>query len=203
MKRLTLTLAALLFCACRNEPPPSPPKGRPEVLVDKTPPLPEGHPDLPALKVASRSVRRLSVEQIERSLDVIGNLPPGTVRLPDNLALTLGQPDYDQVTEESLDTSPLFMKFMLDLGGIACTNLSDAEPNRPVADRLMTRFSTVDENLRHMLLRFTSIEGDAAKPYLERLKATYEAGARSTTRPRGGYEAVCIALFTSPEFLLY
>ena len=67
----------------------------------------------------------------------------------------------------------------------------------------MTRSTGVDENIRFMLLRFTGIDGQDAPPYLTRLRAAYDRGATSTARPRAGYEAVCIALFTSPEFLLY
>jgi hypothetical protein len=190
---------------CKPDPVvvPPPPKMRPQVMTETLPPMPAGHPDLGALKLASRGPRRLSVDQIERSLDTIGNLPKGTVKLPPDLAVTLGRPDFERVTEEALDPSPLFMKFMVDLGAFACNSLSDAEPNRPVAERLMTRSADIDENLRFMLLRFTAIEGEGAAPYLTRLRAAYDRATVSAARPRAGYEAVCIALFTSPEFLLY
>ena len=202
-----LLLAATAACGdggkkTAGPPAPAMPKA-PAVVTQRLPDMPEGHPDLGGLKVASRGPRRMSVDQIERSLDTIGDLPPGTVKLPADLAVTLGRPDYNRVTEENLEPTPLFMKFMVDFGTIYCTNLSDAEAGRPAGERLMTRFPALDDNLRHMLLRLTGIEGAAADPYLARLRAAHERGARSTARARGGYEAVCLALFTSPEFLLY
>ena len=68
--------------------------------------------------------------------------------------------------------------------------------------RFFTRFETVDENLRYLLLRFTGIEGADADAYVTRLKAAYEEGSQSAVS-LSGYQTVCVALFTSPEFLLY
>lgn len=162
-----------------------------------------GHPAPRGLDVLSRGPRRLSVAQVERALDEIGNLPPGTVRLEPGLAAALGRPDFGRVTEESLEPSPLFMKFMMDLGAIACRNLTDYEPARPLSERVFTRHPETADNLRHLLVRFTGIEGAAAEPYLERLQRVFQAGRSGPRGELGGYEAVCLALFTSPEFLLY
>jgi hypothetical protein len=195
-----LGLALCTACPSSTAVPPKP-KVTPDVLAEKLPNMPNGHPDLGSLSVASRAPRRLSVHQLERSLDSIGEFPPGSIDLG-ALALTLGEPDYDRVTEESLDPSPLYMKFGLDLGVFFCNALSDYEAQRPAAERVMTRFPTVEENLAFLLFRFTSLEGEAAADYLPRLKAAYDRGAKSV-RPLGGYEAACISLFTSPEFLLF
>ena len=73
---------------------------------------------------------------------------------------------------------------------------------RPAAEKFFTRFPTVDENIRYLMLRFTGIEGADADPYVTRLKAAYEAGSQGTA-VLAGYQTVCAALFTSPEFLLY
>lgn len=200
--RSPLLLAALLL-GCTAEPMAPPPPPPAEVARQVLPPMPEGHPDVAALSVLSRGTRRMSVEQLERSLDSIGQLPPGSVKLPDSLALTLGRPDYLQVTEETLEPSPLFMKFMMDLGGIFCSNVSDGDPARPLEQRVLTRFSNRDENLRYLVLRFTGIEGAAADPYVERLRPVFEQGRSGAKGEASGWQAVCVALFTSPEFLLY
>ena len=76
-----------------------------------------------------------------------------------------------------------------------------AEATRTDA-KIFTRFTTVDENLRFLLLRFTGIEGSDADPYVARLQTVYQAGSQSSA-PLSGYQAVCVSLFTSPEFLLY
>lgn len=211
--RVALLGAVMAVTAC------SQPEARTEVVVDPAPDagvaqptavtvtqlaqLPDTHPDLDSLKIPSRSTRRMSLDQLLRSIDVVGGLAPGTAQMDPNLALTLGKPDYLQVKEESLEPSPLFMKFMNDLGAAVCTGLGDADPNRPAGERVLTRFADHDQNLRFLLLRFTSIEGPAADPYVERLDAVYQRASVSTARPLAGWEAVCIALFTSPEFLIY
>lgn len=201
-KLLFVSLLAVCACQKKTEPPPAPPKV-PEVNKISVAQMPAGHPSLPSLTVQSRGPRRLSVDQLEKALDQIGNVPAGTVVLPPDMAFTLGRPDYKRVTQEQLEPSPLFMKFMVDLGGAFCTNIAMAEAGRPTDQKVFTRYGTVDENLSYMLLRFTGIDGDDAAPYLPRLKSAYDTGAQNATLTLGGYQAVCMSLFTSPEFLLY
>jgi hypothetical protein len=198
-----LSLAALAAWSCTAQPAAQP--SLPTLLVDHQPlpPMPDGHPDLGALSVLSRGPRRLSVDQLERSLDAIGQLPKGTVKLPQSLALTLGRPDYLEVTEESLEPTPLFMKFMMDLGGYFCGAVGDADPNRPADQRVLTRFADREPNLRYLLLRFTGIDGSDAAPYVARLGTVFDAARSGAKGEAGGWQAVCLALFTSPEFLLY
>ncbi len=192
---------AIFVFACTTEPEPVPSVQQP-AATEVLPALPPGHPE-PSLGVRSRGPRRMSVEQIERSLDQIGLLPEGTVKIPDDLAVTLGRPDYQKVTEESLEPSPLFMKFMMDLGAIICTNLGTVELERPQDQRVYLRSDDPEENLRRMVLVFTGIEGADADPYVARLWRVYSTAVESARGQLGGYEAVCLALFTSPEFLLY
>lgn len=205
MRKLLLAAAcASLVAGCQKkaEKPPAPPQA-PEVTKISVPQMPDGHPSLGSLAVQSRGPRRLSVDQLEKALDAIGNVPAGTVVLPADMAFTLGRPDYKRVTAEQLDPSPLFMKFMVDLGAVYCGNLAMAESTRPQDQKVFTRYATVDENVKYMLLRFTGIDGDDATPYLPRLKSAFDGGAQSASVVLGGYQAVCMALFTSPEFLLY
>jgi len=201
VKRASLLIA---LAGCSAAPTPALPPPPPALARVDQGTVPNGHPDLGSLGILSRGPRRMSVDQLERSLEQIGQLAPGAVVFPESLAVTLGKPDYLRRTEEALEPSPLFMKFMLDLGAIACGNLAGADPQRPAEDRVLTRYDgDIDRNIDHVLLRFTGIEGAAAEPYHQRLKLTYERGARSPRGPIAGWEAVCIAVFTSPEFLLY
>lgn len=202
--RCLLIAPLVLVLACGEEAAPvEPPRARPPVTEVVVPDLPVDHPSMGDLSILSRGPRRLSVDQLERSIEQIGNLGPGTVQIPENLALTLGRPDYVKVTEESLSPSPLFMKFMMDLGGIVCAQLRDAEPLRAVDQRVFLRYTTKEENLANLLVRFTGIDGEDATPYVARLSRVYEAGVTGGGTELAGYEAACIALFTSPEFLLY
>lgn len=204
--RSAAIIACALLGACdarQGEPLPPTLHERPSVERESGPAMPPTHPDVEALRILSRGPRRMSVEQLERSIEQIGELPRGTVALPDSLALALGRPDDLRVTEESLEPSPLFMKFMTDLAGYVCTALSDADPGRPEHQRVLTRFGDRDTNIAYLLLRFTGIEGAAAEGYAERLRTVYDGGSKGARGERAGWEAVCIALFTSPEFLLY
>jgi hypothetical protein len=204
MKKLVIAaLAVAGAAACTQKPveplPPPPPL---TVLSNPSPSMPDGHPALSDLAISSRGPRRMSVDMLERSLDQMADLPAGTVKLPADLAVTLGRPDYRRVTEEQLQPTPLFMKFMLDFSTVYCSNLAQFEPQRPADQKFFTRFTSVDENLRFLLLRFTGIEGTEADAYATRLKAAYDEGSQSAA-PLSGYQTVCVALFTSPEFLLY
>lgn len=203
MKKLALAVFALAACSKPAAVIPAPPTPKPpDVVAAQVPTMPTGHPAMAALKVSSRGPRRLSVDQLERSLDSIGNVPPGTVKLPVDLAFTLGRPDFRRVTEESLDPSPLFMKFMVDLSTFFCDAMGDNEAMRPAGEKLFTRNASIDDNLAFLLARFTGIEGPEAAPYLVRLRKAYDAGTQST-KTYGGYRAACMGLFNSPEFLLY
>ena len=67
----------------------------------------------------------------------------------------------------------------------------------------LTRYEDVDRNIDDLLLRLTGIDGDAAAPYRARLAEVYREASGSPRGAAAGWEAVCIAVLTSPEFLLY
>lgn len=209
MKTISQIGALMILCgsiACEAEKTPAEPvtpREKEIVTPEMQPEMPADHPNMGELSVLSRGPRRMSVDQIERSIEKIGELPAGSVVLDRSLALALGRPDYLQVTEESLEPSPLFMKFMMDLSGYICTALSDYDPMRPKEQRILGRFDDLEENIRFMLFRFTGLEGPMADNYVERLKVVHAAGAAGARGVPGGSEAVCMALFTSPEFLIY
>ena len=197
-----LCLLLLASCLGDDETEVAGPERTP-AQVEATDPLPPDHPAMAGLDVLSRGPRRLSVEQLERSIEAFGQLEPGSIVIPPDLALALGQPDYLQTTEENLDPTPLFMKFMMDLGGLICPGLAEVDAIRPVEERIFTRFDSLQDNLRHAILVSTGIDGDDADPYVERLTRVFEAGRQGPRGDVSGREAVCLALLTSPEFLLY
>jgi hypothetical protein len=205
MMRTLLILGLLGSSACNanSRPQIQPPKPPAEVSKVAQPDMPDGHPDLATLAVLSRGPRRMSVDQLERSIEKIAQLPSGTVQLPDSLAMALGKPDYLRVTDESLDPSPLFMKMMMDLSGYVCGALWDSDPMRPADQRVLTRYSDPEQEIRYLLLRFTGLEGSNADSYVPRLKAAHDTAASGALGEKGGWTSVCMSLFTSPEFLLY
>src|SRR5262245_53908973 len=101
---LTLSLASLLGCPAKDEVQPPVERPKTPATVTELPSMPVDHPDIDSLKVLSTGPRRLSVEQLERSVEVIiGGIPEGQFNLDTNLALTLGEPDYLTRTDESLE----------------------------------------------------------------------------------------------------
>ena len=201
---LSLSLLSLFGCSGKDEPvlPVERPK-LPATVTDLGA-MPIDHPDIGTLDVLSRGPRRMSVEQLERSVEVIiGGIPEGQFNLDQTLALTLGEPDYLIVTDESLEPTPLYMKFMMDLGAYVCQAVRDYDPQRSVEDRVFTRYTDKDQNIRYILLRFTGIDGPEADPYVARLSRVFDAGRSGPNGDASGWEAVCLAVFTSPEFLLY
>ena len=209
IRKPALKLAPFAFAACSiscvadSEQPATGEPNRTPAQVDAADPLPPAHPPLSGLDIQSRGSRRLSVPQMLRSIETFGRLENGSLEIPIDLAITLGQPDYLQTTEESLDPSPLFMKFMMDLAGLVCRTLAAIEPERTPNDRVFTRFGSLEENLRDTLLMATGIHDDDATPYVDRLTRVYNAARQGPRGEENGHEAVCIALLTSPEFLLY
>jgi hypothetical protein len=157
-----------------------------------------------SLDVDAAAARRMSVAQLERSLEVVAGFPEGSVQLPANLAFTLGQPDFRSVTEPSREPSPLFMKFMVDLAGFVCGQILEADRARPASQRVLSRHEDLDENLRSVWFRFTGISGADADADVARLREAYQSATASTgDNEDAGRVAVCMAAATSPEFLLY
>ncbi len=205
MKRILLIVPAALW-ACNSEVAPT--SGADDLDIElPTQPVdveedswkPQNPDRIPGLDQVAAEPRRLSVAQLERSWDIVRGVPLGSSQLPDNLALTLGEPDFRSVNEPSYEPTPLFMKFMVDLAAFFCSDILRADAERPVAERILSRFEDQDENLRHIWARFTGITGEAADADVERLK-TVQAGPDDAVE---GLWAVCIAAGTSPEFLLY
>lgn len=151
---------------------------------------------------AARGPRRLSVSELERTWEVAIGAPPYSVQIPEALARTLGDPDYLSVTTPNLEPSPLFMKFMTDLGLILCGQLLEADQSRTEPERILLR-SDVDAGLRDLVLRFWALERAPGDPELVRLRQAYDAATAGTGSPAGGWLAACLAVSTAPEFLLY
>jgi len=203
--KTTLSLCALSLglAACGQEalgPAETPTPPEPVTLPSDRQPF-DGHPELPPEDVIdAKGPRRLSVQQLERSLDVIAGLPVGSIQLPPNLALTLGRPDYQTITQRSFEPSPLFMKFMIDLGAFVCDTIWNADAERPVSARILTGADGDEANARAVWFRFTGIEGPAADASVQGLVEAMDAAGAN---PRQRAMAMCIAAATAPEFLLY
>lgn len=186
-----------------------------------------GRPDVgPDAAVApdrlSRAVGRMTVEQLARSIPVVtgglrwmedfGNGPVDMLQV---LAPTLGAPDYLLVTEENLEPGLIIAKFLQDASHRICARWVERDRAAPPEERTLVHHedwdslepADVDRTLRALMLRFHARrvpeDDDAA---LEPLRALF-VNASSTAPPeraaRDGWLAVCIAMMTDPEFILY
>jgi hypothetical protein len=170
----------------------------------------------------SRHVRRVSVEQLQRSIPIVtGGLiweedfGDGTMDMLELLKPTLGAPDYLIVTEEILEPSLIVAKFMLDAAQRICPRWIMGDKEASMEERTLV-FSAdwhsldpedIQTNLRRLQLRFygrhVPSTDESANEALFQLFNDATKGASGETAAERGWLAVCIAMFTSPDFILY
>jgi hypothetical protein len=251
MKRLRdvaiAALPALLLIAGCDQSKPSPTAVTAIVEVEKTVevavvPVGDGgiieHPPLDPPMRAPRP-RRLTVDQLAASLAVVagkdskgkaivwtysqvGKKANKPALLDNNLAPTLGKPDYVENMVEPRNPSPLHLKFIDDMARDVCAKMLAADTDRIAKgtadkDAVLARFAKLDDtkdkaairkNLRFIQLRFLSqyvAQDDvAATTRLEQVFEAAAAGAKTAkNQAKEGWAAVCVAVLTSPAFHIY
>jgi len=173
-----------------------------------------------AIPVTERSTRRVTVDQLRRSLPALfggetwtyegtGNgRDARTYQLLDTLSRTLGEADYNEVTTPNVDPSPLFQKFMEDLAAQLCAKglARDADGGSDVEKLIVPYPTDVDANLRFLRLKFHGIyvseDAETDTDGLDDLRGLYEA-IEADTGANDAWLGVCIAMVTAPEFLAY
>jgi hypothetical protein len=179
-------------------------------------------------------IRRLTVDQLQAVVPVVaGNDAAGqpirwrvqlgqkTLDAYDDAALgkVLGRPDYVTVTEEDPSPSSLYVKFVQDMARDVCNQIVLADLARPAAEpRTLwpkapidgtATAAAVDENLRHLVLRFhgrLAKDGDETVSALGALRTAAVAAATpgGQVPPEArGWQAVCLALIEDPAFHLH
>jgi hypothetical protein len=171
---------------------------------------------MPGDTTRGRDRRRMDIDQLAASIaQVSGGLhwtdDRGRDRL-EQLSATLGKPDYAQNTQEDLEPSLLFEKFLGDAAASVCTELIEREASG--GERvLMVRAdfghtwqanqAQIEENLSHALLRFhgrtVAPESAALEPWTWLYRTTHEV----TGDPQQTWRTVCVALLTHPDFYTY
>ncbi len=229
----------LLACDGLSGQPPG--TGKPVVEVSEpTPVLPIDHPpmEVPAMGPTAAQVQRLTIPQVRASVakvlgnDVNGNpiswMTSSTQSGFDRYGGALGTADFLNITEDSVEPSALYAKFMGDAARDACNRALAADNVKAeMADRVMTRFvertdtvaknpEGIDRNLRYLKLRFHGVMIPEDDPQSSQKlaplrtlfdtvvkKASNESANPSQAQVRVGWHAVCVALLTDPEFHLY
>ncbi len=186
----------------------------------------------------ARPRRRLNIDQLEDAMirasggigwtEERGN---NTVNVFQELARTLGKPDYIQITEEDLEPTILFQKFLGDASRSVCAKMLARDLStiaveqefelRPYDDppedlpqkTLMIHVTpedtwasnpdAVDANLRALLVRFHGkIVGPEDDVALANWRWLVQSG-RHVSEPSQAWMATCVALFTHPDFYTF
>lgn len=184
---------------------------------------------------AGRPRRRLNIDQLNDAMVRASGGIAWTelnrdveVNQFDQLARTLGKPDYIQNTEEDLEPTILFQKFLGDASRSVCAKMlerdlavveieqeyaqrpfEDAPEDLPQKTLLMhvtpedtidNNPEAVDANLRAMLMRF---HGRVVAEHDDAALANWRwllKSSRHVAEPAQAWNAMCIALFTHPDF---
>ncbi len=174
----------------------------------------------PVEQPLARAAGRMTIEQLARSIPIVtgglrwtedfGNGPTDMLEV---LAPTLGQPDYIRITSENLEPTLIIAKFVQDAAYRICGRWVDRDRNAPLAERTLVRHENwtslgeVDAkaNLRMLNLRFyaRTIGNDAELTDLYDLFVNASSTAPAGRGAQDGWTAVCIAMMTDPEFILY
>jgi hypothetical protein len=139
------------------------------------------------------------------------------------LARTLGQPDYNAFTQESIDPTAVFSKLVGDGVRKACRDGLTRDAGLGRDQRILVRYAEIGDtvasnpmgvrqNIAYLALRFWARplrpEDAAVTPLFDLFRVASTAPAdMAASIPAGtpidGWRAVCIALATDPQFLTY
>ncbi len=170
---------------------------------------------LPSSDASARNTRRVTVDQLRRSIpDLFGGQTWEVTRGRDTyqgfdaLARTLGEADYNEVTESVTEPSPLFQKFMDDMSAQMCTKAveHDLEETEPAARWVVRNPNDLDETLRFLRLKFHGIyvpaDADSETDGLGDLRNLF-SDIEADNNMESAWIGLCMAVLTAPEFLAY
>ncbi len=169
----------------------------------------------------ARPRKRMNIDQLDAALrrasgDIgwtAGNGTDGKNELV-TLALTLGKPNYTDVTTEDLEASALFQKFLADAAASVCDKRVSADLAAPAKARLLlvdvdpklgyeAQPAAVDKALLRAVLRFHGRVLTASDPELESWRFLFQGATKISGKPAEAWRAVCSALIQHPAFSTY
>lgn len=164
----------------------------------------------------ARPRRRMDVEQLDRSIERATGRRwmSGTTALFESNARTLGVPDYLMATNEDLEISPLFTKFVDDAARSVCTSLVAEDADAAAADRIFfvhaeptamlpADAAAIDENLQYLLLRYHGRRIEDGGADLGVWRDLFADARAATDDPEEAWRTVCVALIDHPDFYTY
>ena len=169
------------------------------------------HP--PVIVEPGRARRRMNLDQLEsaflqtsRGLNWTEMQGGREVSLFQSLSVTLGKPDYIQTTTEVLEPTTLFQKFLDDAARQVCGKMIARDLERP-SEALVMNWSedgaSLNAHLQALLLHFHNRDLADDSPDLAQWRWLYDSLIFMTDAPAERWSAVCVALFTHPDFYTY
>ncbi len=228
----------LLLLACGGDPAPAdtssvPTDGPAPTSVPGTQPTVPSvlHPELrgdvraeslgqvepPDPQAEGRVRRRMDIDQLNASLRAVtGGIgwDDGDDDQIEELASTLGRPDYASSTHEDLAPGLLFNKFLDDAANHVCQELLDREAvpspdnvflvDADLTDTSASDAAAIEANLQSALLRFHGRSLPSGDPQLEPWRFLFDTTVEVTGGDTfAGWRSVCIGLIIHPDFTLY
>jgi hypothetical protein len=208
---------ALVLAACSSKPAEKPEMAGTLETIDMG-----NHP--PVVKLADpeanqghvgRKPRRITVAQLRESILTTTGRQWSQIN---NLAASLGQPDYALTVSESTEANLVFAKFLEDGAREVCLGAANADlsatnasnrvlfPNVTVMNRDFTTMTDVQvkENLQYLAVRFWGQR--FADDELTAWTTTFRGvatRAKTINQPAQAWGAMCVAFMTDPRFITY
>ncbi len=173
-----------------------------------------------AIEAPRRPRKRMNIEQLDRAIEQV----TGGIRWKDNpgdeeslfeeLSLSLGQPDFLELTSEDVTPGALFQKFLSDAARKVCQELLEHEVEVAASERvfltsvdptmtLETHPQEVTENLMALASRFHGHQWTSESPALAAWLWLFESATHVAGDPAVAWETVCVALIQHPDFYTY
>ncbi len=181
-------------------------------------------------RIIPRPRRRMNIDQLQAAMNQVSGGIEWTerrgrdeVKLFEVLSSTLGKPDFAETTDEELEPTVLFQKFLSDAARSVCTKMLQADlaaievtQNGEETDwspRLLVHVSPdqtmgtdpedVKANVQVLLQRFHGRRLEADAPGLAHWNWLFRSASFVTETPTEAWLGVCVALFTHPDFYTY
>jgi hypothetical protein len=182
----------------------------------------DGEPEVTEDEYPSRRRVRMNIDQLDQAIrQVTGGLGwteqngNNEDNLFEELALTLGKPDFVELVIEDLSPSGLFIKFLDDAARSTCSRLVEEEYfSRSAQERVLLgsvspnalyedAAVSIDVQLVTLSLRYHGVLLPAGSGALENLRWLFQMAQWRAGEPKAGWEAVCVSLMTDPAFFSY
>ena len=163
-------------------------------------------PPLWAPEPLSRVRKRLNVDQLGNAIwtatDGLRWTQDNDDDLLDTLSLTLGKPDYVEITTENLESNVVFMKFLEDAAGSVCRQMVDRDVNAGTT-LLIAPEGQIETQLIHLLEKFHSRVVSADERDVKQWRWLYDSAVTISGETNAAWHTVCVSLIRHPDFFTY